>query len=343
LAIEWHRAYQEVIERSKPSFDVVGEYKTLSDAEPADSGLLYLLARVTPNQSDKSRILDQAIEVSKSVSPYALYGKGYEFISKGEFDQALPYVERAVRAEPSNISFTTAYQTCLAAMGRWSEAIEKISKAHDDDSPISQTQKLTSTLPLMIAAGRRDEAEAKILQLVNGLEMPTESKQQWKAGLEDLLQYAAGDLNLIYSRYEEDELDLRFWMLVSQNKLDEATKMMAEADSVEDPNSYISHLLLYVRGHDANRADIADKHLKLAIARLETGDADERLLAGLLAAPELPGAETYVPTAWPSQSRTVALALSRRIPEKKAEYEALANRLNFERTFPYWFIKESIE
>lgn len=340
ISIEWHRAYQELIEKSKPDYDLAAEYQAMCAADPDNSGLLYLQARITPDHEQKSRLLDRAVNTTSEVSPYAFYGKGYDFMSKGEFREGLPLVEQAVNREPNNTGFTNALAICLEAVGRWGEAAEKLGASVDHSSPFTAIQELPKLIPLLVSAGLDEEAENRIRSTLRSLDLPSEAKAQIRNSLEQTLRYASGDFKLMRERFAEEE-DLPFWLLVSDKNFMRAAERLQTETTEGDPSAYIYHLLLYVGFADTGEPELAERHLGLAVEQLQAGGRDDRRLAELLKAPKSAADSIFYPTAWPEQSRSIALAMSRRFPGQKMKYVELAKRLNVARTFPYWFIVES--
>ena len=358
LKMDWHRVYQDYTERTRPDFDLAAEYKLLAEQHPDNSGLLYLYARTLQDSNKKLAILKQACEVDGEVSRYAYHGRAYELATRGRFDEAIAYSQKAYGDSDRSPTFTDLYLNCLQATGNWRDAINVVnetqSKSNDRiESRYLRLSTLLNSIPLW--AGMESEPsfiDSQIDDFIADIRADSMFSLDYLLSVQESMEfsrnYALGELDEIFvhetdsndeeSNAEEPNGEIPFWQLVSQRKTEQA----AEAASRDElAMNYAAQLQVYVIAVDAGKDDIAQTHLATAVQALRQGGRDEQLLADIFENGDR--SEIYHPVARSQDARVIALALSRRFPKLQNEYEKLAMKLNFERTVPYWFIRATIE
>ncbi|MCA9170418.1 MAG: tetratricopeptide repeat protein, partial [Planctomycetales bacterium] len=345
LLVEWHRVYQTISESARPDHDLISEYKAQLAQDPNNSDLLYLTARLHTDLRQRRELLKRALDVDPN-SPYANHGLGYELLASGRFDRAMSYATTAWQADPSNTLFATLYYYCLIANENFDGAIEII----ETSGLVDSVQTLVQTIPLLVAKGEAPTAADAINAFVKASygETPSAQRDMLQNALQDVLDYAAGNFDDLNARYADElnNVEPSFQVLVSQGRLAEASDLLDANVMVLsgfEPSLFFPHLALYIAASSHNETALAARQLELAIELLATGDADDRQVADLLKNPEHAGDEPIVPMRWPGDSRLVAAALAKRIPKHQGQYRQLAEKLNFERTFPYWELKRDLE
>ncbi|MCA9215750.1 MAG: hypothetical protein KDB27_21945 [Planctomycetales bacterium] len=346
LRIDWHRVFQDHAEAHRPDFDLVQHYQSLSEKEPKNSGLMYLHARTLQDSEKKLAILKRACETCSEVSPYAYYGRAYELAVHARFDEAVEHARKAYESVEDPSTFAELYLNCLKATGNWRDAISLIHGSQPEASDRSESLYLRLTiLHSLISCWVSMESEASFIQqqiddfldeLRTDSNVQADSIRAVQSKLEATRDYALGNLDELYSQADDDEAEL--WQLISQRKITRASELATTEAFADD---YISHLQVYTAAMDADASEIAESHLTAAIEILKSGDKDDRRLADTCESSN--DEKLHVSMSRAQEARTVALALSRRIPSQRDVYESLATKLNFDRSFPYWFIRDSIE
>ena len=102
LAVNWHRAYQTTMEKSKPSVVLEPEYTKLL-AETNSSDAMYLLGRIQDEQKSKTIYLKAA--TASPPSPYAMGALGYHAFGNGEFRDALSWTDKALAIRTNEFQF----------------------------------------------------------------------------------------------------------------------------------------------------------------------------------------------------------------------------------------------
>ena len=129
--------------------------------------LLYLAQSAVKNQ--------EAVVISPAFA-YAYYLKGYIFVDRGEFADALPYLRKAVELSPSNAQFLSELGHVYQSGKQWPKALETFDQAVEGARALSDNADHRAELRRalrgrgysLIELGRLDEAEkayAECLQL----------------------------------------------------------------------------------------------------------------------------------------------------------------------------------
>jgi tetratricopeptide (TPR) repeat protein len=112
LRVECHRAYQTSIERTRPGFDLVPEYRQLHD-ELNSAESKYLLARVLPDAEGVTLMREAAERVP--ASPHAAYSLSFRAMALGRFDEAVKWARQAFESNPRNTVYRERYLEALWA------------------------------------------------------------------------------------------------------------------------------------------------------------------------------------------------------------------------------------
>jgi tetratricopeptide (TPR) repeat protein len=116
LRVEWHRAYQTFMERDRPGTDLRPEYRRLLEELPGNADALYLLARV--EDGDAAEELHRRVAAANPPSRYALSALGYRALARGDFDEALRWMEKAAPLFTDNPHVQELYWSALRATGQ---------------------------------------------------------------------------------------------------------------------------------------------------------------------------------------------------------------------------------
>lgn len=112
LRVECHRAYQTIIERTRPTVDLVPEYRRLND-ELNSAESKYLLARVLPD-AEGVVLMQEAAERVPS-SPHGAFSMSLRAMAIGQFAEAVTWARQAFESNPRNAVFRERYLESLWA------------------------------------------------------------------------------------------------------------------------------------------------------------------------------------------------------------------------------------
>jgi len=341
VQVIWHKTYQQLCEQLEPSHDLAAEYRTKVGAEPDNSSLMYLLARVAPDRAESMHWLKKSTQCAYP-SGYGFFALAYRALSKGDFETALIAAQEAATLLPDNRDARAVEAEALAATGHFDRLLvlarEAQSKTPMDPRPVMQE--------IQLLAIRKDVDQARRARdaFVSRTSAPERAAmlRQFEVASEAVIEYADGNLPQYLATLERGAITLeqRFEYDLSQDRLDEAaadlsTNLQAMAGA---------HLTLAVAALDSGRDDLASRHLRLAAAGYAKGDNDMRRVAQWLSQSNLPDPDEVCDVAlMPDQKKLVLTALGLRDSEHRDRYFKAAAELNYDRAFPYLTVKRVLE
>lgn len=367
VLVEWHRAYQQLSERLHPDHDLAAEYRALLAKEPNDTTLLYLLGRVTDDRAEARRLFTRAAEGKPPVA-YGYHALAYDALATGDFAKAVEFARSAQRVAPGTMEDSRAYEAdALQALGRYDEVLA-IVRQDAAKSPRPDGELALREVELLAGkgdvAGARAAAQTFRLRLMGnpngGGAGPRDAGARWQAHADAAIAYVTGDRAGYAARLKSmpggPTPAQQFQAALTEGRLDDAAGVLDKAQAgasegaggeQESEPSIVTgeiELLMFAAAADAGRADLADAHLKAAVAIYGRGSKEERLVArwlgptGTKPDPD----EAAALTVPPEQKRFVLTALGMRYPADRARHFANAARFNFSRSFPYLTIKQLI-
>lgn len=338
ILVDWHRAYQGLVEDVRPDRDLESEYRRLVEAEPQNKNLQYLLGRVT---SDRSQALRQYGAASSGSNPsaYAFHALAYDALIRGRFDRALEFERKAVETNPNKGLFMAFERDALLASGRIEELIERDESALRADGATSALA--VSLLKLYGIRGDTAKAAEFVSEyLAQPEEYDDESTRSWAAGL--LSSYPEG-------AQEADEYarlamlaggpEWLFRAAAAKGELHEAMRILDEdPPEVGDPN-----LLLYAMASHQGDVEAANNRLGLSLQAMEGNWAERMGRAFLVEGAKMPSVEEVYDSSSSNDLPLRFLALGYRHPENRDVYFAAARRLAYDPTFPGFVVSEILE
>jgi hypothetical protein len=155
--------------------------------------------------------------------------------------------------------------------------------------------------------------------------------------------YAVGDFTALEAAGRADSQTTAgktalFCALIEQNRLDEAAKVLKPA-AVKDISTVLGTALAW---RLVGRTDKAGVWQEALVKKLRAGDARNRLAADLLEDNAAPSPESLDNLNLAVKSKAALVAnLAVMHPEARGQLNALAGRLNVERSFPYHLIQRA--
>ncbi len=352
IEVQWHRAYQHALGQAgenaalnaenaalnAENAALNAEYARYLEAEPDDSMLLYLAARIELDPDRAEARLRRAIEIDAE-NAYALNGLAYQKVAMGAFAEGLALVAEARRLMPDQLSFQTIERTALLGLGRYDALLEENLKQQIEQPLIAEL--VAQEILLRSARGELEEAAGRVeayLERLAAAEDPSLGDPgQWRIYLEAMAAHGRGDL----AAYGEKIGALEGAINAFQSALIRGAVAEAAAalEEVEGAGADL-HLLLYLGAARGGSRTLAGHHLEAAIALLREGDPVQRLIAAGLAG-EAPAGVDFLRLDYDPGSKAIALAaLARRDRRHARAYRALAGKLNVQLGFPRLFLDQ---
>ncbi len=333
VLIEWHRAYQTMLEGTPEAQDLANTYRALVAAHPDDSTLLYLLARVLDDPSENIPLFEKAARMPQP-SAYAANALAYHYIVCGDFASAVPWSAAALKIDPSSERFRAVRYSALYGL-RDFETVEREAgdPSRNKDNALNAFH---GHIYRMVKLGRTAEVPAEIARYVQ--------RTKASSGLNDLEERAAraylesaaalGEGNR--ARYAECAARIQMPAFQLQAALTSRDANRIRKIDAQDPDVWSSsdRLAAYVVLARAGHADEAQAHLSKAISQLQGGTGDERQWAAWLAADEPPSTEAAVLTCADFENHEVYLtALAERFATCRSQLIERATATHWNDTY----------
>jgi tetratricopeptide (TPR) repeat protein len=340
VCIHWHRAYQDMVEKTDPDENLESKYNSLLRAEPNNKPLQYLAGRVSRDTNESFRLMSSAASLPNPV-PQAWGALCYAYMSNGEFKNALEAIRKAHELDPNDESFRNQLLRSLVACKVWNEALKLVKKERPSGS--SDVSDILAEATVLSQAGRLDEAQKLISsqfeRLYGSADIPALKKH--KAAIDNWVLYVSG----AYEQAVRSHIQLgeKWWEMVQSIQ----DGNMPQAERISQEGNFVKlqdHTLLYIGETLAGRKSEASGHLDALVSCLEKDSWEHRRFAKALKT----GVETDPKTvlSLPMQveeKRVILLAMAFRYPNYRKQYLDMALRLWYDGTPPIHFVKKLSE
>jgi tetratricopeptide (TPR) repeat protein len=345
--VDAHRLYQHLVEQSRPDHDLVGEYRRLLAAEPGNTTLIYLLARVLDDRDEALRLFVQASD-GQLPCAHASCALAVAALQDAEFDQGLTHIRRALVIDPDNEMFGQLELTALEAAGQYMVCLERIRRKQTKDPHLGL---VAEEVYMLARAGQTEAARKRVEEWARGEHLPPQQLAMARQVLMASIHYAVGDVEQ-YCRALEQAAAVRLdgqpskpggappLALIARGRLDEAEAAFISAEQT----GASEHLTLYIGARKVGRGDLAERCMQRAIAIYGRGTHGERQLAEALATGAVPDDRILYEVAWDTLERCILMtALGLRYPEEREQFFAMARRHNVVKRFPAHLLDEVLK
>lgn len=321
VLVEWHRAYQDLVEKADPKQDLRAEYQRLVTETNGHADALYLQGRVQDTEK-ADRLFRQAAGATPP-SAYAVHALGYDALSRGQFADALTWAEKALKLAPQNPLMRQTLRSVLQAAGAHDRLLGELRA-----QPASVTT-LLEQARVHAARGDRDAAWAMVLQALMRLPPETDAgtRRGYQTGAEMMLCCASGDVPGFLKLAAVAPEGVRFEAALLQGKLREAANAVAEG---VDGRVGEQRGLLYLAALKAGNKEVADEQWLLLLTFLAKARRHERRLGEMLAGrqPLDTGVIRLLPID-PREKRVLLVVVVRRHPDQAMDLLGLARTLDY--------------
>lgn len=356
VIVHLHRFYQEYMSRRDPERDLVAEYRARLARHPDDGALHYLTARLLADIDESRAGLKLALQATPPC-PHAWAALAYADQNEGRFEQALETASHglatirarakdAPRDLPLADGLAAMRRDMLVATGQLDNALAETKRAHDQNPEDFQ---LAKTFFLLQGLCRRPETEAtealeKFSREMTARDYAAESVKNASITLKACRAYGRGDMaeciNLSKGR-DADSTDVvaKIELALSEGDMPTARALLADQPSLYSRYWFLLQILASRGGDDGLAAECFGK----ALAELATEGTEARALGEALARGRVPDAAALLRINLPpSEKRVIACALGWRDAANRAEYFALAKKMNFDPAFPCQLLKQAM-
>jgi tetratricopeptide (TPR) repeat protein len=336
VQVDWHRAYQTVIQRASAEHDLPAEYRRYLEAEPADAELRYLLGRVTDQPQAAEALLLEAAG-SPAPSAHAANALAWLRLAQGRFDEGLEMARQAVLLRSERGDFRQIHRSLQLALGHVDELLAENGKQGNGmaDSGLAAEQ-----VVLLAARGDAAGAEQAIKKWCKPFDKKEDSEQHeaCRAYLSALVAYAGGDVARFVESGSHAE-SLRFDVALAAGRLEEAAQLAAEPAGAAATRS----LSLYVAAEAAGNPELAAHALQAAIEALRPYGRSGAVATAALSGELSESAPLLELGLDPELKRLVLAAVGLRQPRLRTACAELGRRLNYDPRPPYLLLRQVLD
>lgn len=327
LLIEWHRTYQNLMEREHPEKDLRPEYEQLVTRSKGHPDAVYLLARIQPDLDAGEKLLRQAV-AGPTPSAYAQFALGARALGQGRNDEALAFLEKAQTALPDNPNMQKHWRDTLLAAKQYDRLLAELQG--EQHRPGLRRTALVKQVHIQAMRGDAEGANRKIeecLQTVN-TEAP-EERQKMRTMLDAMVACSRGDAKGYLEKVGSSPELYGFTAAFLQGKLDEAASMIRK-DNAED--ALEQQGVLYLAARKAGNKMLADTQLVALSEGLgKLGDREAKQVSQILAGKKPYDADYfYRLTVGPELKRVLLLVAAAQEIKEKEKLLGLARALDFQ-------------
>ncbi len=327
LAVNWHRAYQSAMEKSKPTVDLEPEYTRLLQ-EINSSDAMYLLGRVLDAEKSKPLYLNAASTVTPS--PFAMYALGYQALGNGEFQESLAWLDKALAIRPNEVSFRATQIDALFANREYDRILQM------PDGPAGQS---FSFEKFRAAVLKKDVGAIAVQKqaILSGFQR-LQSGQMANVNstlvariqkMLDALQAAAeGKANVFIVNQSETPEGPSFYVDFLRGELESAAKKI---DPIAPDLEIAQRGLVYLAARKKKLDKLANEQWDLMLKAMEAGDRDTRRAATIFKTNNEDEAEKLLTLRTSIEAKRIILLVAAvKFPEQADVFLALASKLDFE-------------
>lgn len=341
IQIDVHRSYQELMQRTQPSFDLQQEYRARLEKNPDDSTLIYLLGRVTTDRNEAAQLFQKSTQGSAPCA-YGYFAMSYDALAGAQFQKALDLSRQALRLAPDNLAFASTEVEALKALRKYDDLLA-LDRQQESGHPLDGSAVIDEAR-LLVLQNHPDQAHEVVAAFASRNETAGDPNRmrQFQLQADAQIHYAQGNLQSFTVTLDSlpDDPDSAFAAAITSGRLDDAAAALTRKKAA----SAADHLLMSVVAHGAKRADLEEPNLKQAANMYGQGGREERRVAAWLTAPQHADAdEVCAVLLVPEQKRLVLLSMGLRDPAHRAQYFKAAAPFNFDRAFPYWTLKKILD
>ena len=335
--IEWHRYYQSLMESLHPDFDLAGQYRRWSEAEPDNGDLIYLYARLIENRDISHPLYERALAARRPCA-YAALALGFDEINEGNFQRGLDLLLQAENGGVHDETLRMNKRVALLALGRTQEVLktaeQKLAASPTDVADFADFLRLQQSaapdpvagekaIAKFLARFRRSYGETGIASLDNYLH----AALAYGAGDEAEFARRAGELSGSENAFEA---------AVARRDHAAAATALAEVDQI--PARYF--WILYLTAHRSGDETAAEGYFQKGLEALaKEGRRGASLARRIRSGTPEDHAEILHTANYALDNAILFAALGQHFPAQPAYLER-ARLLDVDPSFPHLLLRE---
>ncbi len=344
VLVNWHRTYQTIQEQLGGQAELVAQYDAWLAADPNNSALLYLRGRCDPDRGAGLRFFERAIAADPQ-NAFPRYARSGVLLSRGDFAAAKEAASAACALRPSDPQMKTQLAKIRMALGEY-DVLEAEARTALNGNPLSIADQ-DRLLSVLVAANKLDAAQEAVNTFsVQAATARPQAAPMLTRQVKNTLLYLQGDFQGLLTATappaEADEAALPRYQ--AQFELRQAVEPPAGIDVLPGEHGGFSLLCQALAWAEQGNAAAAAEAKTKAIEQFRAGRGDDRRAAEILAKGDAWTEQDLDPLPLdPTHKCMLLTVMAEGSPDRAAPLLDLAQKLNFERQFPYHFLKRTIE
>lgn len=330
ILVEWHEAYQSLMEKIHPEIDLRDKYRHIVTVLNNHPDALYLLAGVEPDQIAKRKLLLQAAEANPPCTQ-AFRELGFKALTMGEFKESIKWLEKL---GPANSNYRVDHillNEALLANNDYLRLVQELEIETSD--PNAEYFSFVDLFRAVVLLG--DAAKIKAVQtqlgkqiLLNLHKAPGIAPFPYTQAQLDLEECCLHDDVTGYLKIATRNAEtVSVCSYLLEGKLTEAETQLEKADK----NNVGLNGLLYLYASRAKNPKIAETHWNTMVATLSKGGPEQRLAAEIAKGSKpLNAAQVLGLSILPQEKRVILAAFAVHFPDHAKEFLELARTLNYQ-------------
>lgn len=325
VLVEWHRAYQSLVERENPEIDLKPEYRRLMEETHQQPDTVYLLARLLDGK-EAEKLLEQAAAASPP-SVQALHALGWRAMGQGRFSDAVKWMAKAMQFRASDIYVRRDYHSALLAAAQYDQLLESLKQP----TLTGHIYALYEQARVHAIRGDKAKFEETLKQAQQLWPDPGDAamRSQIEAGMRMVQSCCINDT----AGYLREAIHLPnppgFQVAFLRGNLKEAAANLTTAKNTQ---VNIERGLLYLAATKTKNATLADEQWKALLEALRKTGRHERRFAEQLGAPQASAVDVLInELIEPGEKRVLLAVAAARWPAHAKELLTMAKKLNFQR------------
>lgn len=342
LAIEAHRAFQDISDLLHKTTDLDKRYEDLLKANPTSGDAMYLLARITADPA-KAIALHTAAIAATPPQPLSRRAIAATQLERGDFALAMQTALDAIKAGDTEENLSAIVRNSLQGLGRLDECLIRPEFAQPIGTAGFDID--TERIWMLVAMKKTDAARAAVDQIA--ARSSPEHQNDTHAYLSSMIAHASGDMaESILAARRANIPSCKFQAAIMDGQLETALALITPAPGSGGSDwGPSAHLTLALAAALAGKTDLRDQHAELAGAMLADQSRYTRHAGTTLKATGVvPTVDDAARMSIESTDKAMLFALmGLRNPAARDECFRLAKLFNFDRRFPYQLVKQAIE
>ncbi len=335
VKIEWHRAYQTLVENTPEGSGLVARYRSYTEREPADSNLLYLYGRIVDDLDESRALFERAAQADKP-SAHAANALAYYYILEGDFARALDYSRQALALDRSSAQFKQLRNDALNGLKDYTALEQEAGDLLAAKNPTYDT--FYEHIYRLGKLGRADQAGAEITRFMDKLgklqPLDTAGRHAGESYLKTALACAQQNRDALLLALTS--LEGSGWDFQKSVLMDDLAGAAKLADKTPEAAGVAGRLVLYILFTQSQQPEAAARQLAAASAELAKGVSDQKIWAGWLsdATTTAPDPRIAAHTCYDADLHYLYLAaLAQKYPSRASDYLARASAIKTRDSF----------